>query len=191
MGRIAVHEFSTLDGVVDAPTWTAEYPFDPKMGEAIGAVVSASSAILLGRTTYEMFAPAGSARTAEDDPGAPFFNDTHKYVVSSTLTDPGWGPATVLEYSPEAIRKLKDDVAGGIYVSGSATLVRAMLADGLVDELHLFVYPVAFGSGTRLFPSDGQATKLRLAGCESYDSGVVHLTYAPASSPNNTVPTNG
>src|SRR5690242_12752971 len=186
MGRIAVHEFSTLDGVVDAPTWTAEYPFDPKMGEAIGAVVSRSTAILLGRTTYEMFAPAWSVRTADDDPGAPFFNDTHKYVVSSTLTDPAWGPVTVIDY--DAVRKLKDDVDGVIYVSGSATLVRSMLADGLVDELHLFVYPVAFGSGTRLFPTDGQATKLRLAGCEAYDSGVVHLAYAPAtSSPNDTV----
>jgi dihydrofolate reductase len=192
MGRIAVHEFSTLDGVVDAPTWTAEYPFDPKMGEAIGALVGDSTAILLGRTTYEMFAPAWSARTAEDDPGAPFFNDTRKYVVSSTLTDPGWGPVTVLEYSPGAIRALKDEIDGVIYVSGSATLVRALLADGLVDELHLFVYPVAFGSGPRLFPSDGQATTLRLVGCEAYDSGVVHLAYAPAtSSPNDTVPTNG
>ena len=183
MGRIAVHEFSSLDGVVDAPIWTAEYGFDPKMGEAIGAVVSRSTAILLGRTTYEMFAPAWSVRTVDDDPGAPFFNDTHKYVVSSTLTEPGWGPATVLDYSPEAIRKLKDDVDGDIYVSGSATLVRALLADGLVDELHLFVYPVAFGSGPRLFPTDGQATKLHLGGCEVYDNGVLHLTYTPALVP--------
>jgi dihydrofolate reductase len=161
------------------------------MGEAIGALVGDSTAILLGRTTYEMFAPAWSARTAEDDPGAPFFNDTRKYVVSSTLTDPGWGPATVLDYSPKAIRALKDETEGTIYVSGSATLVRALLADGLVDELHLFIYPVAFGSGTRLFPTDGPATKLRLVGCEPYDSGVVHLTYAPAPSPSSIVPTNG
>jgi riboflavin biosynthesis pyrimidine reductase len=70
--------------------------------------------------------------------------------------------------------------------SGSARLVRALLADGLVDELHLFVCPVAFGPGRCLLPCDGQATKLRLAGCEAYDSDAVHLTYAPA-----TVPTNG
>jgi dihydrofolate reductase len=102
------------------------------------------------------------------------------------------GPATVLQYSPDAVRQLTDVVDGASYVSGSATLVRALLADGLVDKLHLFVHPVAFGSGTRLFPSDGPATKLRLVGCEAYDSGVVHLTYdAPATSPNSSVPTDG
>lgn len=181
MGRIAVHEFTTLDGVIDAPTWTFDHPFDPRMGAAIGALTSASSAILLGRTTYEMFAPAWSTRTVEDDPGAPFFNETPKYVVSSTLTSPGWGPATVLGgYDAKTIRELKEKTDGGLYVSGSGTLVRAMLADGLVDELHLFVYPVAVGTGQQLFPQTGRATTLRLAGCEAYDSGVIHLTYAPA-----------
>ena len=66
MGRIAVHEFISLDGVIETPTWTFEYPFDPRMGEAIGAVIGPSTAILLGRTTYEQFAPAWSTRTAED-----------------------------------------------------------------------------------------------------------------------------
>ena len=181
MGSILVHEFMSLDGVIDTPTWTADYGWDPAMAETIGAMTSRCGAILLGRTTYEMFEPSWSVRTVEEDPGAPFFNDTHKYVVSSTLTDPDWKPVTVIDY--DAVRKLKDDVDGGIYVSGSGTLVRALLADGLVDELHLFVYPVALGAGTRLFPSDGPATKLQLAGCEAYDNGVVHLTYAPAAGP--------
>ena len=181
MGQIKVHEFSSLDGVIEDPSWTFDYPFDPKMGEALAAVTGGSSAILLGRRTYEMFAPAWSTRTVEDDPGAPFFNDTPKYVVSSTLTDPDWKPVTVLDgYDAGAIRKLKDEVDGDIYVSGSATLVRALLADGLVDELHLFVFPVALGAGEKLFLETGRATKLRLAACEAYDSGVVHLTYAPA-----------
>ena len=69
---------------------------------------------------------------------------------------------------------------GRIYVSGSATLVRAMLDDGLVDELHLFVYPLALGSGVRLFPEGDPGAKLALGGVESYDNGVVHLTYSPA-----------
>jgi dihydrofolate reductase len=185
MGRIAVHEFASLDGVVDTPSWTFDYGFDPKMGETLAAITGGSTAILLGRNTYEMFAPAWSTRTVEDDPGAPFFNDTHKYVVSSTLTDPGWGPASVLEYSPDAIRTLKDDVDGGIYVSGSVTLVQAMLADGLVDELHLFVYPVALGPGTSLFPANGPTTKLQLVTSETYDNGVVHLAYAPAPGSTN------
>ena len=86
MGRIAVHEFISLDGVIEDPRWTAAYPFDPKMGAAIGAIVRDAAGILLGRRTYEMFYPAWSTRTVEDDPGAPFFNDTTKYVVSGTLT---------------------------------------------------------------------------------------------------------
>ena len=90
MGAIQVHEFMSLDGVIDAPTWTADYGFDPAMGDAIGAVVARCEAILLGRTTYEMFEPAWSTRTVEDDPGAPFFNDTTKYVVSGTLADATW-----------------------------------------------------------------------------------------------------
>src|SRR5215207_10535659 len=77
----------SLDGVIDAPTWTFDYGFDPQMGEAIGAVTERSRGILLGRTTYEMFEPAWSTRTVEDDPGAPFFNETTKYVVSATLMD--------------------------------------------------------------------------------------------------------
>ncbi|MGH2930826.1 MAG: dihydrofolate reductase family protein, partial [Solirubrobacteraceae bacterium] len=85
MGTISVHEFITLDGVIEAPSWTFDYPFDPRMGEAIGGVMGASRAILLGRRTYEQFAPAWSGRTAADDPGAPFMNDTPKYVVSSML----------------------------------------------------------------------------------------------------------
>jgi dihydrofolate reductase len=74
------------------------------------------------------------------------------------------------------IRDLKDEVGGDLYVSGSATLVRAMLADGLVDELHLFVYPLTRGSGPRLFPEDA-ASNFSLAACEEYDSGVVYLAY--------------
>src|SRR5437660_10170471 len=86
MGAIKVHEFMSLDGVIDAPTWTFEYGFDPKMGEALGAAMAGCRGILLGRTTYEMFEPAWSQRTADDDPGAPFFNETTKYVVSGTIT---------------------------------------------------------------------------------------------------------
>src|SRR5437763_9397595 len=171
----------SLDGVVDAPTWTVDYGFDPKMGEAIGAATTRSSAILLGRTTYEMFEPAWSTRTAEDDPGAPFFNDTTKYVVSGTLTEATWRNSEILgPYDPGAIRRLKDEVDGDLYVSGSVTLVRAMLADGLVDGLHLFVYPVTRCAGPRIFPEDAPA-KFSLVASESYDNGVVYLSYRPAA----------
>jgi dihydrofolate reductase len=178
MGAIHVHEFMSLDGVIDAPTWTFDYGFDPKMGELLGAVTGRSGGILLGRTTYEMFEPAWSTRTVEDDPGAPFFNDTTKYVVSGTLTDATWRNSEIVgPYDPDAIRRLKDEVDGNLYVSGSITLVRAMLADGLVDELHLFVYPLTLGAGPRLFTEDAEPRKFSLAANESYDNGVVYLNY--------------
>ena len=181
MGTIAVHEFMALDGVIEDPSWTFDYGFDPKMGDAIGSVTGRCRAILLGRRTYEMFAPVWSTRTAADDPGAPFFNDTPKYVVSSTLSSADWSNSTILgPYSADAIRSLAERVDGGIYVSGSGTLVRAMLADGLVDELHLFVYPVALGAGQRLFTDGAGATRFELAGCEAYDNGAVRLSYRPA-----------
>jgi dihydrofolate reductase len=177
MGAIHVHEFMSLDGVVDAPTWTFEYGFDPRMGERIGAVTDRSNGILLGRTTYEMFEPAWSTRTVEEDPGAPFFNETAKYVVSGTLSDPTWNNSKVIgPYDPHAIRELKDEV-GDIYTSGSITLVRAMLEDGLIDELHLCVYPLTRGTGPRLFTEDGAPAKFSLANSESYDNGVLYLNY--------------
>ena len=178
MGGIHVHEFMSLDGVIDEPTWTFEYGFDPGMGEAVGAVTGRSRGILLGRKTYEMFEPAWSTRTVEDDPGAPFFNDTTKYVVSGTLENGSWRNSEIVgPYDPEAIRGLKDEV-GDLYVSGSTTLVRALLADGLVDELHLFVYPLTLGQGTRLF-DEKAPVKLALARSESYPNGVVYLNYRP------------
>jgi dihydrofolate reductase len=150
------------------------------LAAAIGAVTERCQGILLGRTTYEMFEPAWSARTAEDDPGAPFFNDTAKYVVSATLTAATWRNSKVIgPYDPEAIRSLKDEVDGDLYVSGSGTLVRALLADGLVDELHLFVYPLTRGSGPRLFPEEAAPIDLSLAACESYENSVVYLAYRP------------
>ena len=180
MGEIHVHEFMSADGVIDAPVWTFEYGFHPKMGEAIGAVCARSTGILLGRTTYEMFEPAWSTRTVEDDPGAPFFNDTTKYVVSGTLTEATWRNSEVVgPYDAGTIRRLKEDVDGDLYVSGSRTLVRAMLDDGLVDGLHLFVYPLTRGEGPRLFADGDAPRKLSLEASDAYDNGVVYLHYRP------------
>jgi dihydrofolate reductase len=180
LGAIRVHEFITLDGVIDEPKWTLDYGFDPKMGETLAAITDRAEGILLGRTTYEMFEPAWSTRTVEDDPGAPFFNDTTKYVVSGTLTDATWRNSKIVgPYDAEAIRRLKDEVDGDLYVSGSGMLVRALVADGLVDELNLFVFPLTLGSGPRLFAEGAPPAKFSLAACEGYDNGSVHLAYRP------------
>jgi dihydrofolate reductase len=178
MGEIHVHEFMSLDGVIDAPVWTFDYGFHPKMGEAIGAVTERANGILLGRVTYEMFEPAWSTRTVEDDPGAPFFNDTTKYVVSGTLTEGTWRNSEIIgPYDADRIRRLKDEVGGDIYMSGSGTLVRALLDDGLIDGLHLFVYPLTRGEGPRLFPDGAAPRTFSLERNESYENGVVYLSY--------------
>jgi dihydrofolate reductase len=182
MARIKVHEFTTLDGVIGAPMWTMDYGFTDELGAEIGGFMSSCTGILLGRTTFEEFAPAWSGRTAEDDPGAPFFNESPKYVVSGTLQTADWNNSTIIgKYDPETIRDLKARVDGDLYVSGSGTLVKALLDDGLLDELHLFVYPVAVGEGPRLFPEGGPRRALTLAGSKGLDNGVVHLTYTPAA----------
>ena len=182
MGRIIVSEFITLDGVIGAPTFTFDYGFTDAMATAMSQLTDqGSEAILFGRTTWVESGPAWSGRDMADDPGAPFFNNTPKYVVSSTLeTVDSWSNSALIGgYDVEVIQGLKDRVNGGIYVYGSGTLVRAMLADALVDELHLFLYPVALGTGPKLFPEGAPRTTLSLTGSESFDNGVVHLTYAP------------
>lgn len=182
MGRIAVHEFISLDGVFEDPSWTFDFGFDPEMGERIGAITDASTAILLGRRTFEMFAPAWSSRTAEDDAGAPFFNDTPKYVVGSREPTATWEPSTMLgPFDPAVIARLKDDTEGLIYVSGSGMLVRSLLKERLVDELHLFVFPVVLGQGQRLWGDADAAgtTTLALIDHAAYANGVVHVAYRP------------
>jgi dihydrofolate reductase len=152
------------------------------MGEAIAEIMGSSKAILLGRRTYQEFAPSWSTRTAEEDPGAPFMNETPKYVVSASLQAADWSNSSILgPYSAGTIRDLKDRVDGNIYVSGSGTLVRALLADGLIDGLHLFIYPLVLGAGQRLFADTGPAAKFTLAGSEAYSNGVMYLTYTLAA----------
>jgi dihydrofolate reductase len=103
-------------------------------------------------------------------------NDTTKYVVSSTLQSPTWkNSESVGRYDAGTIRRLKDGAEKGLYVSGSGTLVRAMLADGLVDELHLFVYPVTRSTGPRLFEPGLPPSKWERSQLETYDNGVVYL----------------
>jgi dihydrofolate reductase len=182
MGQIRVHEFISLDGVIDEPTWTADFGFDPKMGKAIGRLTGGCDGVLLGRTTYQMFEPTWSKLTAEQDPGAPFFNDTMKYVVTSTLQAGTWANSEIVgPYDAKRIQRLKDETAEGLYVSGSATLVHALLADELVDELHLFVYPVTRPSGPRLFEAGMAGSRWKRVNGEFYDNGVFYLHLAKES----------
>jgi dihydrofolate reductase len=178
MGSIHVHEFMTLNGIADAPVWSFDFGFSDTQTETLSAVTGRAKAILLGRNTYEMFEPAWSTRTVEDDPGAPFFNDTTKYVVSSTRENPTWRNSEFIgAYDADRIRRLKDEVDGDIFVSGSTQLVRALLADGLVDGLHLFLYPLVRPEGEHLL--DGLELKLETVETRQCENGVVYLHLRP------------
>lgn len=176
MGALHAHEFITLDGIIDEPGWSEHFDFDEGMTETLERLADRCSAVILGRRSYEMFAPAWSERTTEDDVFAPFLNNTPKYVVSSTLTEASWQPTTILgKYDPAVIRRIKEEQQGDVFTGASGTLVRAMLADGLVDELHLFLYPVTLGTGSRLFPEGTVPQSMEVISSRTNSSGVINL----------------
>jgi dihydrofolate reductase len=180
VGRIVSNFFISLDGVVESPDkWHFPY-FDDAMGEIIGSGMSTSTAMLMGRTLYDEW----SSYWPEQGPEVPFsefINSVPKYVLSSTLTNPSWQNTTVITHDAAArVQKLKDSTAGDIAMSGSATTVRWLLANGLVDELALLLHPIAVGSGQRLF-EDTPTYPLELLSSATLDTGVLHLRYAPAS----------
>jgi dihydrofolate reductase len=176
MGEIHVHEFMSLDGVVDAPTWTFDYGFDPQMGEAIGAVTARSRGILLGARRTRC-----SSRRGRREPWRTMPGRRSSTTRRSTSSRARWRPQhggtrrSSGRTTPDAIRRLKDKVDGDLYVSGSVTLVQGMLADGL----HLFVYPLTRGSGPRLFRDEAVPSRFSLAASDSYANGVVYLAYRP------------
>ena len=169
--------FVTLDGVMEAPeNWVMP---DDDMFAAIEAVYAESDALLIGRRTYETFAAAWPQR-GSDVPNADWMNHTRKHVASTTLTSSEWNNSTVIEGDvAEAVRSLKQEDGETILVNGSATLVRSLLRDHLLDELRLFVHPVVAGSGDRLFEEEGDQVELALADSHTYDNGVISLTYRP------------
>jgi dihydrofolate reductase len=177
MGSIKAGLFIALDGVVEAPqTWHLDY-FNDEMGAAVGGLMADNDAMLLGRNTYDEFA-AFWPNADPADPTTAAMNGTTKYVVSTTLEKPGWENSTVVNGDVKTqLLTLKQDKQLG--VTGSATLVRWLLREGLIDELHLLVHPVAVGSGKRLF-DEGEKVALRLIDATTFDTGVVHLVYGPA-----------
>ncbi len=186
MGRIVVTEFISLDGVVEDPggsedyrhgAWTFEFDRGDEGNKFKLDEVFEADAQLLGRRTYEGFAAAWPDR--EDEAGfAARMNSMPKYVVSSTLESAEWENTTVLsgDFAAE-VAKLKDEVDGVILVAGSIQLVQALIEHDLVDELRLMVFPVALGSGRRLFGEHDDKKTLRLTDSKVVGDGVAILTY--------------
>jgi dihydrofolate reductase len=170
MGKLVVTEFVSIDGVFEDPGgsesyghggWTFEYSRGAEGDEFKLDELMQADAQLLGRRTYDGFAKAWPTR---EGPLADKINNGPKYVVSNTLTEPEWQNTTVISGDAvEGVAKLKDAIDGTILVAGSGTLVRALLAADLVDELRLMVFPTILGRGQRLFPDSIDRLKLKLA----------------------------
>jgi dihydrofolate reductase len=184
MGSIVVTEFLSLDGVMEAPggddnfergAWSFEFDRGEegnafKTGETVDA-----DAMLLGRRTYEAFARAWSTREGDF---ADTFNNKPKYVVSSTLKDPDWGPTTVLDGDiPTAVAEARDRHERHLIVHGSCQLVQTLIEEDLVDELRLMVFPVVLGFGKRLFGDTSEKRPLKLAESNVVGDGVLTLVY--------------
>lgn len=195
MGILSVDLFITLDGVYQAPGGPEEDPeggfafggwqgayFDDETGEAIMAGINRMDALLLGRKTYDIFSAFWPNR-GDDDHIAATFNALPKFVVSRSLTAPAWEGTTALP-DVEQVAGLKDRF-DDIHVIGSGNLARSLLEAGLVDRLNLFLYPLTFGSGKRLFADGtGVPAAFRLAQPpQGFPKGAVSLTYERAGTP--------
>jgi dihydrofolate reductase len=190
MRNLIVHEFITLDGIIQAPGgadedrdggfthggWTRSYWHDD-IGAAFGELMKDVDAFLLGRKTYVTHAEAFEPMPA-GDPFGDLMNTPKKYVVSKTLEKPIWRDTTILRDDVVAgVRALKASPGKTIMTDGSSQLVQTLIQHDLVDELILHVYPVAFGQGKRLFPASGLDQRYTLVKATPYPTGVVGLRY--------------
>jgi dihydrofolate reductase len=194
MRTLIVSEFVSLDGVMQAPGgpdedrdggfehggWTMPYWHD-SIGESFGALMKDCDALLLGRRTYVGHAEAFEPMPA-GDPFGDMMNRPKKYVVSRTLEQPIWRDTTIIRDNViESIRALKEQPGKNILTDGSSQLVHALIANDLVDELHLLVYPLILGGGKRALP-EGSHRTFTLQSATPYPSGVVGLHYVRADS---------
>lgn len=192
--RIVVIEFTSLDGIVQAPGgadedtdggfahggWSHEF-FDDVLGGAFDRALETAEALLYGRRTWQTMAAAWPERAG--DPFADRMNAIRKYVVTSTLSDDEltWTNTTRIpgDEAVPRIRELRESTGGDLLVMGSPTLVRTLLREGLVDELRLLIEPVLLGGGKSIFPDDGGKRTLELVSTSTSGTGVHVAVYRP------------
>jgi len=197
--RLTVHEFISLDGVVQGPGgpeedpsdgftaggWVVPYVEDDAFGEVVSGWFARAGAVLFGRTTFELMRGFWPDVDTADDPAAHALNSLPKYVVSNTLTDAGWEPTTILRGDPvESVARLKAELGDGpgeLQVHGCARLASTLHAAGLVDEYRLFTFPVTLGVGKRLFGPDAPPTGFRLLETRTTPSGGVYAAFEPTA----------
>ena len=180
MRKIKSNFFMSLDGVVESPDkWHFQY-FNDEMGEAVSAGFATADALLMGRVLYEDWAAYWPAHA--DEPFGDVMNSIKKYVVSNSLQSAEWQNSEIISGDvAQKITDLKAQDGGDIAMSGSPTTVRSLLRQGLVDELNLLIHPIAVGGGmARLFPPDEPTIRLELLSAQTFKTGVLNLSYAPA-----------
>lgn len=188
MSKITASLFMALDGVVEDPAdWHFPY-YNDEMGAAVNANQGVADIMVFGRKTYDSFAGAWPEREVAGEEDAPFakaLGDMRKIVASNHQLEFTWRNSEQLQGDlVETVRALKNDPSSGhIALSGSVSVVRQLLAAGLVDELHLFVHPIAVGRGMRLFEDGAPTLPLKLISSQTFATGVVHLVYGPDTAP--------
>jgi dihydrofolate reductase len=186
MAKLVVSQFMTVDGVVEDPGgsekferggWAFQFERGPEGDKFKLDELMASDALLLGRTTYEGFAVAWPSREGEF---AEKFNEMRKYVVSSTLSDPGWNNSQVISPDDLAaeVARIKDEHDGDILVNGSVQLVQALTELGLVDEYRLMVFPIVLGKGKQLFAGTAEPKPLKLTSSQQAGDTLIQ-TFEP------------
>jgi dihydrofolate reductase len=196
MGKLVVGTFLTLDGVMQGPGgpeedteggfehggWSVPFWGDDRMGEFMDESMGRADAVLLGRKTYEIFA-GHWPNVGDDDPMAAKLNSVQKYVASTTLDTVDWQNSTLIEGDvAEGVAKLKDEKTE-IQVPGSQNLIQTLLKHDLIDEYRLWFFPVALGTGKRLFADGTMPTNLKLVASETSSTGVAMNTYEAAGRP--------
>jgi len=192
MRKLVVSTFLTLDGVMQAPGgpgedpsggfthegWSVNY-WDDLMGQVMSEFMAKPFDLLLGRKTYEIF--AAHWPRVKDDPTAAVLNNAKKYVASRTHRAVDWQNSVLLEGGvTTAVAGLKEQPGPEIQVHGSSNLLQTLIKDGLIDEYHVWTFPVLLGSGKRLFADGTIPIGLKLVDTKTSTTGVVIATYEPA-----------
>ena len=190
MRKLIVNTFVTLDGVMQAPGgpeedptggfqyggWSVNY-WDGMMGQTMAESMAKPFDILLGRKTYEIFA---AHWPYSNEPGAEQLNQARKYVASRTLNRVDWNNSTLIKGDVvQEIRKLKEQDGPEIQVHGSSNLIQTLLKSNLIDQLHMWIFPVVIGKGKRLFDQGTIPSSLKLTDSKTSSTGVILATYVP------------
>jgi dihydrofolate reductase len=177
--RIALTENCTVDGVIDlSGGWFDPARQDDELIDVLRGQMAEQDSLLLGRVTFESFREYWPNQTDDTTGIRDHLNRVHKYVVSSTLDEPGWDNTTVLRRSPvDEVRALRDATARELGVTGSISVAHELIAADLIDEYRLFIYPIAIGTGARLFPDDSPRLDLRRIDSHSFPSGITQIRF--------------